>query len=192
MPSFSRLLFIPEYILPPIECIPKKIEEITGITDQFLRQGGYDTSLGKEVGKAREFREVYLDFQDFCNTRSKGKQLVFVAHNAKFDLRMINGELRRWRLGGKETAPTLGNTFTCSVDTLHLFREKKWWRSLARPSSFSLSTLHSHLFGGESFTNIHNAVGDIKGLERLLLADQFEGWKNTANKIQIPFIKVDK
>jgi len=187
-----------EYILPPIDRIPAKIEELTGITDEFLRQGGFDTALGKERGVAREFRPVFLDFRKFLQERANGRDVVFVAHNAKFDIRMINGELRRWRLSDQEemAAPVLGDIFSTSLDTLQLFRQGKWWRSsavrtsLGRPSSFSLSGLYSHVFD-ESVTNSHNAVGDIRALERLLLSDQFEGWKSTANTIQEPFIRVD-
>jgi len=180
-----------EYILPPIDRIPKIIEELTGITDSFLREGGYDTALGKERETARDFRQVYNDFEEFCNKRAKGRQLVFVAHNAKFDIKMINGELRRWRLSEHaESAPVLGEIFSSSLDTLQLFRGRKW-TSPPRPSSFSLSNLHSHVFN-ESATNSHNAVGDIKALERLLLSETFNGWQKAANGIHRPFIKVNE
>ena len=186
-----------EYILPPIDRIPLLIEELTGITDEFLRNGGYDQALGKERGTARDFRRVYLDFQTFCRERADGRSIVFIAHNAKFDVRMINGELRRWRFSEHaESAPVLGELFTCYLDTLELFRDRKWWKTSyssgpARPSSFSLSELHSHIFN-ESIINSHNAVGDIKALERLLLSKPFIGWKTTANEIQVPFVRVDK
>ena len=172
---------------------------MTGITDEFLRKGGFDQALGKKRDAARDFRHVYLDFQTFCTEKANGREIVFVAHNAKFDVRMINGELRRWRLSEyAESAPVLGETFACYLDTLQLFRDRKWWRSdytrgpsLSRPSSFSLSELHSYVFN-ESMTNSHNAVGDIMALERLLLSKPFVGWETTANKIQIPFVKIDK
>ena len=175
---------------------------MTGITDEFLRNGGYDEALGKERAAAREFRQVYLDFQTFCKERADGREIAFIAHNAKFDIRMINGELRRWRFSDyADTAPVLGEIFASSFDTLQLFRDRKWWRSdftsngppesLSRPSSFSLSELHSHIFN-ESITNSHNAVGDVRALERLLLSKQFVGWESVANEIQIPFVNVDK
>ena len=112
---------------------------------------------------------------------------------------MINGELRRWRLDDQESAPVLGDVFASSLDTLSLFKEKQWWRtsslggrdSLPRPKSFSLSNLHSYVFD-ESFSKSHTAVGDIRALERLLLCEVFDGWKTTANRVQIPFIKVEK
>jgi DNA polymerase III epsilon subunit-like protein len=185
-----------EYILPPIDRIPPQIEEMTGITDEFLRNGGFDLTLGKERGTARDFRQVYLDLQIFCKERANGRSIVFIAHNAKFDVRMINGELRRWRFSDGRS-PMLGETFTCYIDTLQLFRNGKWWRAkhrrepaLPRPSSFSLSELHSHVFS-ESITNSHNAAGDVKALERLLLSRPFIGWKTTANEIQVPFVRVD-
>ena len=182
-----------EYILPPIDCIPKKIQELTGITDQFLRQGGYDKALNKEVGTAREFRQVYHDFQDFCIDRAQGRSIVFVAHNAKFDIRMINGELRRWRFSDDtDSAPVLGDLFASSLDTLQLFRTSKFYsKSFPRPTSFSLGTLHEHVLE-ESISNSHNAVGDVLALERLLQSDIFQGWQSLATRIQepIPTIKV--
>jgi DNA polymerase III epsilon subunit-like protein len=185
-----------EYVLPPIDRIPLQIEELTGITDEFLRNGGFDHALGKERGTARDFRQVYRDLQLFCNERANGRSIVLVAHNAKFDVRMINGELRRWRFADRRS-PMLGETFTCYLDTLQLFRDRKWWRNnhgsercLPRPSSFSLSELHSHVFN-ESITNSHNAVGDVKALERLLLSRPFVGWKTSANELQVPFVRVD-
>ncbi|KAL9180398.1 hypothetical protein ACHAXT_008368 [Thalassiosira profunda] len=183
-----------EYILPPIDRVPKNIEELTGITDDFLRRGGFDRALGIEREPAKGFREVFASFQDFCDERADGRHVVLVAHNAKFDVRMLNGELRRWRHEQAAAVPTLGDVFSSSVDTLQLFREKKWWgpsSPLSKPSSFSLSELHSHVFN-ESFSDSHNAVGDIKALERLLLADPFDGWQSRASKIQQPFIKLDK
>ena len=68
---------------------------MTGITDEFLRCGGYDPLTGKKRGTAREFRDVYLDFQTFCNERANGRQLVLVAHNAKFDLGFLRAEAQR-------------------------------------------------------------------------------------------------
>jgi len=184
-----------QYILPPIDCIPTKIEELTGITDQFLRQGGYDKALNREVGTAREFRQVYHDFQDFCIDRAQGRSIVFVAHNAKFDIRMINGELRRWRFSDDtDSAPILGDLFASSLDTLQLFRTSKFWsKSFPRPTSFSLGTLHEHVLE-ESISNSHNAVGDVLALERLLQSDIFKGWQSLATRIQVPIpnVKVEK
>lgn len=172
---------------------------LDSFADEFLRNGGYDVASGKEVGTAREFRPVYHDFQEFCNNKANGRHIVFIAHNSKFDIKMINGELRRWRFSEHaESAPVLGDVFSSSLDTLQLFRNGKWWRSNfgrteapSRPSSFRLSDLYSHVLN-ESITNSHNAVGDIKALERVLLSKTFDGWESTANTIQIPFIKVDK
>lgn len=170
---------------------------MTGITDEFLRRGGYDPHTGKSRGTARGFRDVYLDFQKFCDKRTKGQQRVLVAHNAKFDMRMINGELKRWRFSAQtESVPMLGDTFQSSLDTLQLFRHTKMWGSnnsrsppLPRPSSFKLSELYSYIFN-ESIIDSHNALGDIKALERLLLSGPFTGWKSIANNIQEPFIRI--
>ncbi len=176
---------------------------MTGITDEFLRLGGYDPQSGADKDTARQFRDVYRDFESFCiekrngGNSPNGRQLVLVAHNAKFDMRMINGELKRWRFAAHtESVPTLGDTFTSSLDTLQLFRHAKMWGSnnpknptLPRPSSFKLSHLYSYIFN-EPVIDSHNAVGDIKALERLLLSGKFTGWKSIANNIQEPFVKI--
>ena len=193
---------MPEYILPPIDKIPEKIEELTGITDNFLRHGGQDPALGIDrTGPAQDFPSVFLDFKAFCFERAKGKPMCLVAHNAKFDIRMIEGELRRWRYADnlkQSTVPVLGDIFTMSLDTLRLFKDKKFWRSTfgrgtspPRPSSFGLADLHFHVFN-ETVSNSHNAVGDIRALERLLLCKSFNGWKSIANEIQTPFITIKK
>ena len=158
-----------QYILPPIDHIPQKIEELTGITDDFLRNGGFDEALGIDIPAARSFQQVYHDFEDFCINRANGRKLVFVAHNSRFDLRMINGELRRWRLSEHgDSTPALGDIFSSSVDTLHLFRRSRWWGSsfgrgtiLPRPSSFKLSELHSHVLK-ESITEIQNKMSLLR------------------------------
>eukprot|EP01083_Nonionella_stella_P086392 240021_1 len=177
-----------EYILPPIKEIPEKIQRLTGITHHFLCNGGYDPALGKDLPRAREFRHVFADFQAFCNrcAKSKGlKEAVLIAHNAKFDVQMINAELRRWNSSEHAASVSLGDIFSSSLDSLSLFREKKWWQSsiggkenLPRPSSFSLSKLHQYVLK-KPITNSHNAVGDIKALESLLLSKNFDGWKVT-------------
>lgn len=224
--EFTSFFCVIEYILPPIDCIPKIIEQsefgftvlllncvltwlfiltlldvgfytVTGITDEFLRLGGNDPYSGKTRGAAREFRDVYLDFQKFCNEKKNGRQLVFVAHNAKFDIRMINGELKRLRFSAQsESVPMLGDTFQTSLDTLQLFRHTKMWGTglvrnpnIPRPSSFKLPELYSYIFH-EPISNSHNAVGDIKATERLLLSVQFIGWKSIANDIQEPFVRI--
>lgn len=165
-----------EYILPPVQ-VPENIEKLTGITDVFLRSGEYSV-----------FKEVFLRFQDFCSQQANGRHVCFVAHNARFDIAMIESELKRWRTADK-SAPVLADVFASSLDTLTLFREKRSWAT-SRPSSFRLEDVYSHVFN-ENITDAHNAVGDIRALERLLLSDEFAEWKGIANKLQKPFVKVE-
>ena len=166
-----------EYILPPVE-VPQIIEEITGITDDFLRSGEF-----------KVFNEVYLEFQDFCTQQANGREVCFVAHNAKFDIGMIESELRRWRIVDK-AAPVLADVFVASLDTLALFKERRLWTAPnVRPSSFKLGNIYYHVFS-ENMTNAHNAVGDVRALERLLLSNHFPNWKSIGNVIQQPFIKI--
>jgi len=167
-----------EYILPPVE-VPQIIEEITGITDDFLRSGNH-----------REFKEVYLEFQEFCNQQANGRHVCFVAHNARFDIGMMESELNRWRTADNTdySTPVLADVFASSIDTLALFKDRRLWAT-SRPSSFKLGNIYHHVFN-ENITNAHNAVGDVRALERLLLSNQLSDWKSIANTIQKPFIKI--
>lgn len=194
--SHPSLYFI-EYILPPIDRIPVIIEQLTGITDSFLRTGGYDATLGAErKGPARSFCEVFVDFRAFCEDRAKGKNVVMIAHNAKFDQGMLNGELRRLR-SFEDLPSSISEVFDSSVDSLQLFKDKRMWKSFAkptkplqRPDSFKLGYIYQHVFG-EPIANSHNAVGDILALDRLLMErNLFFGWERIANDIQRPFSKL--
>ena len=119
---------------------------------------------------------------------------MLVAHHARFDVRMLEGELRRWRRSAHAaTAPALGDVFGYSLDSLAVFRQARWWgpraggvAALPRPTSFKLSRLHSHVFG-EPIANAHNAVGDVRALDRLLLSKHFEGWGSTSKRHLSPF-----
>eukprot|EP00804_Cyclotella_cryptica_P030507 CCRYP_008556-RB/>CCRYP_008556-RB protein AED:0.47 eAED:0.52 QI:0/0/0/0.75/0/0/4/0/95 len=75
-----------EYVLPPIDRIPKEIEELIIIADYFLR-------LGPTWG----FSDIFLDFKTFCKERVERRLFVTMEHNTRFDCSMIEGELRRWR-----------------------------------------------------------------------------------------------
>ena len=167
-----------KYILPPVK-IPAIIEEITGITDDFIHSGGF-----------KEFKEVYLEFHNFCIQQARGRNICLVAHNAKFDIEMIEGELRRWRTVDK-SAPVLAETFAASLDTLRLFRDEQFWTGpeYARPKSFGLGKIYHHMFN-EDIVNAHNAIGDVRALERLLLNDNFDDWRSVGNTIQKPFIEI--
>lgn len=184
------------YAAPPKHHnVPKELEKLTGITNDFLRNGGYDT-LGTRRDPAKPFADVYNDFVLFCEARV-GAGLVFVAHNAKFDIRMLNGELRRVRQRAHGSGPSLSDTFVTSVDTLSLFRRKEWWQTLGgvrreappRPSSFSLGSVYETILK-EEMQNSHNAVGDVQAVEKLLSHEHFKGWESVANEIQNPFIRM--
>lgn len=183
--------------------MPDKIEELTGITDSFLRYGGYDDALGMErTGAARDFRRVFLDFQAFCEDRAnawKSRNTVMIAHNVKFDKGMLDGELRRLRCQDNSLPSSLSEVFDSSVDSLKLFKDKRMWRSsmltvtnsaIRPPDTFRLGDIYNCVFG-ESITNSHNAVGDIQALDRLLSENSiFFGWQHIAHDLQKPFSRV--
>ena len=104
---------------------------------------------------------------------------------------MMESELKRWRTADNTDYPTpvLADVFASSVDTLTLFKDKRLWAT-SRPSSFKLGDVYHHVFN-ENITNAHNAVGDVRALERLLLSNQLSDWKSIANTIQKPFIKIE-
>lgn len=127
-----------------------------------------------------------------------------VAHNAKFDRSMIEGELRRWRFSEKldrnqsqDLLPrSLSEVFDSSVDSLRLFKDRRMWKTFTKPTSlpmpntFKLGCIYNHVFG-VSITHSHNAVADIQALDRLLMhKTMFYGWKDIANEIQMPFSKI--
>jgi len=136
-------------LIDPGVSIPYEATAIHGITNAMVR--------GKPKAK-----EVLRKFQDLLDGA------VFVAHNASFDLRMINGELRRAGL------PLL----TCNhVCTRNLAR-----RHLQELFNYKLSTVAREL----RVTNkerAHRALGDA-----LTVGDIFHKLMGKAN-VEIPATK---
>lgn len=195
-----------KYILPPIK-LPRDIETLTGITDEFLRQGGIDLVTGYNYkNSAGTFLDVYSEFCSFCHevSQKEGKPLVMIAHNCAFELRMINSEIKRVNASTKKSA-TVSETRLLSfshdtgiisaVDSLALLRNKQIWRRTTQvsanptkvvslPKSFSLDTIHQHIFG-RGIQNGHNAAADVSALEKILTSSLLNDWKPLAEKMQL-------
>jgi DNA polymerase III epsilon subunit-like protein len=208
------------YILPTNERVSQQIEQLTGISDRFLRNGGLDKSTGTFHEKAEEFPAVYNDFVKWCNgllsrsaaaasatSRSNGGEekkklgICIVAHNAGYDLRMLNAELRRLpsRLLHRDTG------ISSSLDTLKLLKSKELWATgsgssgssssfggarelLPRPNSFRQVDIHAHLLN-EPMNAAHNAMGDVLGLEAILECSYVrERWEALATKMTKPIL----
>ena len=100
--------------------IPEKITGITSITDDMVKD-------------AKTFEEVIPEFVEFC------KGAILVAHNAKFDVGMIERDMKR--LGISESFPV--------IDTLNLFRvgyynEVKAFNLKALCKYFKVKQEHHH------------------------------------------------
>ena len=107
-------------LLDPERPIPAKITEITGITDDMVR----------EMPTAKAAVPDFLEFSKGC---------VVVAHNAPFDLQFLNWELIRLGLD------TLQNR---TVDTLRLsravFPRLKCWKQPFLAETLSIPVREAH------------------------------------------------
>jgi DNA polymerase III epsilon subunit-like protein len=199
--------FFSKYIFPPV-MLSENIEKMTGITNDFLREGGKDQITGfYHNGRAGAFSDVFDDFCLFCREVSQhhGKPLVMIAHNCVFDLRMINGEIKRKKTIQKNSSETSFPSFSretgiiAAVDSLTLLRNKQIWKKTAQslsnrqenvisyPSSYSLEAIYRHLFG-TGIQHGHNAVSDVLALERILSSPKLNDWKTLAEKIQLSLV----
>ena len=83
-----------ETFVNPGIAIPKKISELTSITDDMVKD-------------SLSIKEILPKFLEFC------KDTILVAHNAKFDVGMIVRDIKRYQLEEQEFPV---------IDTLNLFR----------------------------------------------------------------------
>jgi hypothetical protein len=187
-------------VLPPEGALNKEVEALTGITDSFLRSGGIDSSTGVFHGPAPDFERVYEYFCRWCNDRRGGREICLLAHNARFDVGMLNGEIQRLSSRGSRI-PMLGKDANISsvVDTLVLLRSKSLWSSnaargredkLPRPSSFKQADVYDHVIGSP-MPGAHNAMGDVLGLEAILGSKAVRGsWIRLAQNLQAPLVVI--
>ena len=203
------------YVCPPRGELRSEVEILTGITDKFLRNGGMDASTGIFHGPAPSFDLVYTSFCKWCKDRAGGKRIVLLAHNAKFDVGILNSEIKRLGTlarqsrpkdercvaGSSKSLPMLGKDagIASFVDTLMLLRSKSLWSSksrggetakLPRPPSFKQADVYQHLIGSP-MPAAHNAMGDVIGLEAILCSYAIKDhWIQLAQKIQTPLVVI--
>ena len=132
-----------------------------------------------------------------CKSKNQ-KDIILLAHNAPFDLRMLNSEIKRLASAVRKSGtsgmkvPLLSRDtgITGSIDTLSLLKSKKLWagqeKSYKYPDSFSLSSLYTHLFGKE-IEQSHNALTDVLALEEILLSSELKDWKEVAKPLYVCF-----
>ena len=191
--NFSR------YILPPVRLSPK-IEELTGITNIFLNYGGFDPVTGiNHKGPAGDFSQAFKDFSEFVSRKAQDRPVCLVAHNAAFDLRMLNAEIKRLAIQARrdanncQIAPSLKSAgIVTSLDSLGMFKSRKVWPLQSKnsmPRSFGLGNIYVHVHQKKK-ESMHNAVNDVEALEEILLSPMLEGWQSIARDLQLPIISL--
>jgi DNA polymerase III epsilon subunit-like protein len=196
-----------EYVLPPVSISPQ-IEKLTGITQKFLLHGGLDSYTGiHHSGPAKDFRSLYQHFCDFCQRcRIDSRKICLVAHNAAFDVRFLNAEVKRLSLAdalaeesvlspqSTSLPPMLSRDtgITTTVDTLRLFKNANFWSgTLSKPKSFALGDLYQAITQ-KKLSSAHHAIADVMALEEILTSPHFDNkWRKVASEIQTPLFLPD-
>ena len=125
----DRIVATNSWLINPKIRIPKESTRVHGITDAM-------------VSNSPPFSRVFPEFVEFCGGA------VLLAHNAGFDVRFIDEELRRNHMG----APT-----NLVIDTLPLFRA--WFPDAER---WGVQQLAAHLHLAEGIA--HRATSDAETL----------------------------
>ncbi len=122
-------------LLNPCERISPEATAIHGITDEMVAS----------APRAPDVLPTLMNFMSGC---------VFIAHNARFDVRMIGNELARLR------AELPREPVVCTVGMAR--------RAIAGPSDYRLETLVEHL--GLEVGPLHNALPDAHAAMRVFAA----------------------
>lgn len=130
-------------MLPDGEKIPERIIELTGITNNLLKERGVE-----EVVAAKRFSDMI-----------SGDEVILVAHNAHFDLSFVSWLLYR----NLDKVPEgLGNLKNADyIDTLTISRDRKMY-----PHTLKDMIEHYKL----DAKNTHRAIDDAHGVTELLKA----------------------
>jgi len=131
--------------LPDGETVPEKITELTGITDDMLKEQG--------IGE----REAIKEFMSFVkgdadlNRVLTNKKTLLVAHNAQFDLSFMRSLVKRVGIGVQEL-------YDCDyLDTLTVFKDRS-------PYPHKLSDAIEHYGLSGEVSNSHRAIDDVMAL----------------------------
>ena len=152
------------YIKPEGIILSNKIEELTGITQDYLNDEGMT------------FQEAWGRFQMWMTENNSNNQIVLLAHNGRnFDFNFLEAELLR--IGNT----SLNNHCTCLLDTLEILRDDALWMNDQRPTSFALGNLYRHV-KSRDIENSHNAMFDVLALAEILESNNIKKrWKQVAH-----------
>jgi len=159
------------YVLPVDSYVSEEIENLTGISQEFLNDNGMpiDRALVK-------FSQWLSELKD----RDPDKEIVLVAHNAlKFDIPFLRyaSSLSLSSLSSSSSSSTIRTEIKRSskagdflkghyvLDSLQVLKDGRLWTG-GKPASFSLPTIHKFLIKEEFAA--HNALEDVFALENVL------------------------
>ncbi|XP_058807184.1 uncharacterized protein LOC131673301 [Phymastichus coffea] len=143
-----------DFYINPTKEISKSATKFTGLSND----GGMLCLNGKAV-ESSNLKDGLLAFKQFLESLSKFKKCLLVAHNASFDTRIL-----------------LRNLISCNIlrdfdiiqgfsDSLKAF--KKLISQKKGPGQFTLHGLATEYLASEDLQNFHDAVGDVRMLEKL-------------------------
>ncbi len=124
----------------------ERIQKMTGITEQMLKERGYpEKTICKHL--AEHF--------------SKNKKTLFIAHNAQFDMTFL---MKMFENCGYAFPP---KKQWGVIDTLTVLKDRKCF-----PHKLSDAIQHYNI---PNVKNAHNAMDDVKALTAVVMAMQAEG-----------------
>lgn len=147
--------------IKPVYGIPRKVSEITHL---FLYDDAmfYEDLLSsmKQV-ETISLREALTEFLVFL--RSFGKPVILIAHNGfRFDVPFLIRDIKEINLWAEFKEIVCG-----FVDTYRLLQKKLPERK-AQKAKFNQSDLACDLLGPEAATGAHNALNDVKILQKIV------------------------
>lgn len=182
------------YIRPHGKKISEKISQITGITQDFVRENG--------ISLEEAWRNFDLWIQYHLNKRnhSNKSSIIFIAHNGKnYDFPLLDREvirLRNQKLLLDKMSTNYG-LYSWSkeksydlylLDSLEMFKDNVLWEiinkqhGLLKPAKLNLGFLHEYIVG-KKLEGAHNAISDIQGIQTIFNSQIMSNiWKDIGNK----------
>lgn len=151
--------------------IPKKIRELTGITDEVIK-------AREEAGISTESMDVIRDFLRFCQNEAGEFDSVLVMHNAPHDEMFLDDAVRG--LNDPEGVIPVDFLFSSLpfIDTAAVAKEL--YPNRKAKGSYKLETLCRDF--GILDENHHNAANDARITADLLLRERQDAGKGTPGK----------